>query len=93
MKDSPRWRFPLNRQAAECTLYEQMDKVCEEVAELDEATRSGDTAYVCREAWDVVQAVEGILRRCPDHVVERARADVMLRCSRRGDYGEISDIE
>lgn len=87
------YRFPPNSQAAECALYEQMDKVYEEVAELDEATRAGDTAHVCREAWDVIQAAEGILRRCPDHVVERARADVMLRCSRRGDYGEIADIE
>lgn len=83
------YRFPPNSQAAECTLYEQMDKVCEEVAELDEATRSGDAAHVCREAWDVIQAVEGILRRFPEAVVERARADVVLRCSRRGDYGEM----
>lgn len=87
------YRFPRNVQAMECTLYEQMDKVCEEVAELDEATRSGDTAHVCREAWDVVQAAEGILRKMPEETVRRAHADVMLRCSRRGDYGEIEDIE
>lgn len=87
------YRFPRNVQAMECTLYEQMDKVCEEVAELDEATRSGDTAHVCREAWDVIQAVEGILRKMPEETVRRARADVMLRCSRRGDYGDIADIE
>lgn len=83
------YRFPRNVQAAECTLYEQMDKVYEEVAELEEAMRAGDTSHVCREAWDVVQAAEGILRRCPDAVVERAHADIMLRCSRRGDYGEM----
>lgn len=87
------YRFPRNVQAMECTLYEQMDKVCEEVAELDEATRSGDTAHVCREAWDVVQAVEGILRKMPEETVRLAHAAVMLRCSRRGDYGEIADIE
>lgn len=87
------YRFPRNVQAMECTLYEQMDKVCEEVAELEEATRSGDTAHVCREAWDVVQACEGILRKMPEETVRRAHADVMLRCSRRGDYGEIEDIE
>ena len=87
------YRFPPNSQAAECTLYEQMDKVCEEVAELDEATRSGDAAHVCREAWDVIHAAEGILRKMPEETVRRAHADVMLRCSRRGDYGEITDIE
>lgn len=71
----------------------QLDKVLEEADELADALHDGDADHACREAWDVVQAVEGILRRCPDHVVERARADVMLRCSRRGDYGEIEDIE
>ena len=65
----------------------------EEADELADALHDGDADHACREAWDVVKAVEGILRRCPDAIVERARADVMLRCSRRGDYGEIADIE
>lgn len=90
--ESP-YRFPPNKQAAGLDAASQLDKVLEEADELADALHDGDADHACREAWDVVQAVEGILRRCPDHVVERARADVMLRCSRRGDYGEISDIE
>ena len=90
--ESP-YRFPANKQAAEKDSISQLDKVLEEADELADALHEGDAEHACREAWDVIQAVEGILRRCPGHVVERARADVMLRCSRRGDYGEIEDIE
>lgn len=90
--ESP-YRFPPSKQAAGLDAASQLDKVLEEADELADALHEGDAEHACREAWDVIQAVEGILRRFPDHVVERARADVMLRCSRRGDYGEIADIE
>lgn len=87
------YRFPPNKQAAGLDAASQLDKVLEEADELADALHEGDADHACREAWDVIQAAEGILRRCPEAVVERARADVMLRCSRRGDYGEIADIE
>lgn len=58
-----------------------------------DALHDGDAEHACREAWDVIQAAEGILRKMPEETVRRAHADVMLRCSRRGDYGEIEDIE
>lgn len=90
--ESP-YRFPPNKQAAGLDAASQLDKVLEEADELADALHDGDADHACREAWDVVQAVEGILRRCSDAIVERARADVMLRCSKRGDYGEIEDIE
>lgn len=90
--ESP-YRFPANRRAAGLDAASQLDKVLEEADELADALHEGDADHACREAWDVIQAAEGILRRCPEAVVERARADVVLRCSRRGDYGEIEDIE
>ena len=91
-EESP-YRFPANRQSAELDASSQLDKVFEEADELADALHEGDADHACREAWDVIQAAEGILRKMPEAVVRRAHADVMLRCSRRGDYGEIEDIE
>ena len=87
------YTFPPNVQAREATMREQAAKVMEEASEVAEAAEGSDAGHIAREAWDVVQAAEGILRKLPADTVERAHADVMLRCSRRGDYGEISDIE
>lgn len=90
--ESP-YRFPANRQAAELDAASQLDKVLEEADELADALHDGDADHACREAWDVIQAAEGVLRKHPEEAVRLAHAAVMLRCSRRGDYGEISDIE
>ena len=89
--ESP-YRFPANRQAAELDAASQLDKVLEEADELADALHDGDADHACREAWDVIQAAEGVLRKMPEETVRLAHAAVMLRCSRRGDYGEIDGI-
>lgn len=86
------YRFPPNKQASGLDAASQLDKVLEEADELADALHDGDADHACREAWDVVQAVEGILRKMPEETVRLAHAAVMLRCSRRGDYGEIDGI-
>lgn len=84
--ESP-YRFPANRQASELCVLDQIDKVLEEADELADALHDGDDEHACREAWDVIQAAEGVLRKMPEEAVRLAHAAVMLRCSRRGDYG------
>lgn len=83
--------FPANRQAAVSSLADQMDKVEEEASELyDEVSRRIEGAHndfdLCREAWDVIQATEGILRKFPCSTVEDAKEAVVERCRNRGDY-------
>lgn len=80
------YRFPMNLQADCSTLAGQAEKVLEEARELAEACQGHDEGHILREAWDVIQAAEGVLRKMPEEAVHRAHADVMLRCSRRGDY-------
>ena len=88
------FRFPENLQARMLDSSVQAAKVMEESEELSSAIDNAEGEFrSCCEAWDVIQAAEGILRKMPEETVRRAHADVMLRCSRRGDYGEIADIE
>lgn len=83
--------FPQNRQAKELGTLEQFSKVAEEFEEL-KAEIGKDDMRTCCEAWDLIHATEGIIRKFPEDLQERSHAEVFFRCSRRGDYGDISDI-
>lgn len=83
---SPRWRFPLNRKAAQSSEVRQVMKVCEEASEVMDAVTNDESALrVCEEAWDCIQACEGILRKHPC-TSAIAHARVAIKCMRRGDY-------
>jgi hypothetical protein len=84
-----RYQFPKNYQAVNNSLYEQINKVREETTELREeivGICNVNPQAVCREAWDVIQAAEGVLRKFPDVIVENAYDSVEMRCEVRGDY-------
>ena len=83
--ESP-YRFPANKQAEAAQPLDQYGKIIEEADELADALIEQDADHACREAWDVIQAAEGVLRKFPEEAVRLAHAAVMLRCSRRGDY-------
>ena len=86
MKDSPRWRFPLNRKAVQSSEIRQADKCFEEASEVFSAAAHDEGALrVCEEAWDCIQACEGLLRKHP-YVSAIAHARVAIKCMRRGDY-------
>lgn len=86
MKDSPRWRFPLNRKAAQNSEIRQADKCLEEAHEVFSAAVNNEgTMRLCEEAWDCIQACEGLLRKHP-YVSAIAHARVVIKCMRRGDY-------
>lgn len=81
-----RYNFPPNRAARAATELTQAAKVREEACEVLEAVaREEGPLRVCEEAWDCVQACEGILRKHPWHAMV-ARARVAVKCHRRGDY-------
>ena len=86
MKESPRWRFPKNVKAYRSTEAAQATKIVEEAGEVFSAVRYGNSAlHVCEEAWDCIQACEGILRKHP-YVSAVAHARTVIKCWRRGDY-------
>lgn len=86
MKDSPRWRFPKNVKAAHNSEVRQVIKVGEEASELFDAVCRDESAMrLCEEAWDCIQACEGLLRKHP-YVSAIAHARVVIKCMRRGDY-------
>lgn len=86
MKDSPRWRFPLNRKAAQSSEVRQAIKLGEEASEVLDAVGNDESALrVCEETWDCIQACEGLLRKHP-YVSAIAHARVVIKCMRRGDY-------
>lgn len=80
------YAFEANKQATKNNLDMQLAKVREELIELSAARYSGDKNAMCREAWDVIQATEGILRKFDILTVVRAKNDVIERCFTRGDY-------
>ena len=86
MKESPRWRFPKNMKAARNSEVRQAVKCREEASELFDAVCCDENAlHVCEEAWDCIQACEGILRKHP-YVSAVAHARTVIKCWRRGDY-------
>lgn len=86
MKESPRWRFPKNAKAARNSEVRQAVKCREEASELFDAVCCDESAMrVCEEAWDCIQACEGILRKHP-YVSAIAHARTVIKCWRRGDY-------
>lgn len=86
MKNSSRWRFPPNRKAAQSSEVRQAIKLGEEASEVLDAVSNDESALrVCEEAWDCIQACEGVLRKHPC-TSAIAHARVAIKCMRRGDY-------
>ena len=81
------YSFAPNTKAAHVTLEQQALKVVEEALEVLDAVDGGEEPKRIREeCFDVIQAVEGVLRRYEDEECYLSRAQVKLKCMRRGDY-------
>ena len=82
-----RWHFPENRKAEEASVLEQALKVNEEAHEVFIAALSKEGEMrILEEAWDAVQAIEGLFRKFPLRKVLAAKVRVKIKCMRRGDY-------
>lgn len=86
-----RYIFPQNNKAYCNTRKEQAAKVLEEANEIIKAleeigNQNSIDAHVVEECFDVIQAVEGVLRKYPKHFVELIKTKTIIKCYRRGDY-------
>lgn len=90
--EDPMYRFPPNRRASDATLRAQVLKVQEEARELAEACDAATDSYgrdhAVEEAWDVIQAAEGVIRKLAGMgaSAEAGLAYVYLKDKARGDY-------
>lgn len=81
------YRFPENSRARSQTARGQAAKCIEEAGEVLSAIEDGEPASrVMEEAWDCIQACEGVLRRYPAMQVAKSLAMVKIKSLRRGDY-------
>lgn len=86
MKDL--YRFPKCWPAARNTMAQQIEKLKEEVAELEAAFMDEpiECNEVIDESWDVVQVIEGILRKFPAGKVAKRKREVEAKNRKRGYY-------
>ena len=81
------YRFPPNLQAAASLDFRQIKKVQECAKKLEDAYSEDDTPrWMVEQAWDLIQAAEGVLRKYSDEEVLRGYCAVMQKCQKRGDF-------
>lgn len=78
--------YPSNNKASEATVYDQAAKVVEEANEVLEAAAECDDWQILIETYDVVHTCEGILRKYPKELRQKAHDHVRAKCKARGDY-------
>lgn len=78
--------YPSNNKASGTTVFEQAVKVVEEAEEVRAAAAEGNDWQVLIETYDVVHACEGILRKYPKELRQKAHDHVRAKCKARGDY-------
>lgn len=83
------YRFPENERAKRQGVHGQAMKCREEAQEVVQAVEDGEpSCRVLEEAWDCIQACEGVLRKFPAIQVAKSLAMVKIKSLRRGDYGD-----
>lgn len=82
------YRFEPNARAGAADMETQAAKVVEEAGEVAAAIADGEpAARILEECWDVIQAVEGLMRRFALLQVWGAWRFVTAKSRERGDYG------
>lgn len=81
------YRFHKNLRASKNDVGEQSLKCLEEAREIVQAVNDGEPACrVMEEAWDCIQACEGVLRKFTALSVAKSFVMVKIKSARRGDY-------
>ena len=81
------YAFPPNRRAAEVELVIQATYTKDEARELECLACSGETDIcIIKQAWDVIQSAEGVLRKFPEDLVAAVQEAVYRNCRAKGDY-------
>lgn len=82
-----RYQFPANKRATDADIYTQAGYTAEEAKELETVVCSvASDIHIIKQAWDVIQSAEGILRKYPDDLVAAVQEAVYKNCKAKGDY-------
>lgn len=81
------YQFPPNRRAADADIYAQAGYTAKQAKELETVVCSGESDIcVIKQAWDVIQSAEGVLRKYSDDLVASVQEAVYKNCKAKGDY-------
>lgn len=81
------YQFPPNRRAADADIHAQAGYTAKQAKELETVVCSGESDIcVIKQAWDVIQSAEGVLRKYSDDLVASVQEAVYKNCKAKGDY-------
>lgn len=81
------YQFPPNRRATDADLITQVGYTSKEAKELETVVCSGESDIcIIKQAWDVIQSAEGVLRKYSDDLVAAVQEAVYKNCKAKGDY-------
>ena len=81
------YRVPPNRRAADADIHAQAGYTAKQAKELETVVCSGESDIcVIKQAWDVIQSAEGVLRKYSDDLVASVQEAVYKNCKAKGDY-------
>lgn len=81
------YQFPPNRRAADADICTQAGYTAKEAKELETVVCSGESdIHIIKQAWDVIQSAEGVLRKYSDDLVAAVQEAVYQNCKAKGDY-------
>lgn len=81
------YQFPPNKRAADDDIYTQAGYTAKEAKELETVVCSGASDInIIKQAWDVIQSAEGVLRKFNDDLVAAIQEAVYQNCKAKGDY-------
>lgn len=81
------YQFPPNRRATDAEIYMQAGYTANEAEELETVVCSGESDIrIIKQAWDVIQSAEGVLRKYSDDLVASVQEAVYRSCKAKGDY-------
>lgn len=81
------YQFPPNRRAADADIHAQAGYTAKQAKELETVVCSGESDIcVIKQAWDVIQSAEGVLRKYSDDLVASVQEAVYKNCKAKGGY-------
>lgn len=81
------YQFPPNRRATDADICTQAKYTAYEAKELETVVCSGESDIcIIKQAWDVIQSAEGVLRKFPEDLVAAVQEAVYRNCKAKGDY-------
>lgn len=81
------YQFPPNKWATDADIYTQAGYTAKEAKELETVVCFGASDInIIKQAWDVIQSAEGVLRKFNDDLVAAIQEAVYQNCKAKGGY-------